>query len=189
MVRKRLPTVHLSVLISLVRFILGIVIVLFFHCLSALLSRVHRRREGTKWGLVAYTMVMFAFVTVFTAMNLNVQSDSYIDNREYPGDGDTLPPGPIGYQALIYSDALTIIPNLMFLLNNWMADGLLVSLFDSASQPKYLTRTLLAVSLLCYLLHEPLGHRLPLHHVPRLCGCVFEFSKSWRRHSGLTTLI
>ena len=129
---QKAPTVHLSVLISLVRFISGIVIVLFFHCLSALLSRVHRRREGTKWGLVAYTMVMFAFVTVFTAMNLNVQSDSYIDNREYPGDGDTLPPGPIGYQALIYSDALTIIPNLMFLLNNWMADGLLVSLFDSA---------------------------------------------------------
>ena len=100
---------------------------LFFQCMGALLNPVHRRRQGIKWGLVAYTTVMFAFVTVFTAMNDNVQSDSYIDNREFPGVDGVLPPGPLGYQALIYSKALTVIPNLMFLLNNWMADGLLVS--------------------------------------------------------------
>ena len=59
-------------------------------------------------------------------MNLNIQSISYIDNREFPGN-DALPPGPLGYQYLIYSKAITIVPNLMFLLNNWLADGLLVS--------------------------------------------------------------
>ena len=59
-------------------------------------------------------------------MNLDIQSVSYIDNREFPGN-DALPPGPLGYQYLIYSKAISIVPNLMFLLNNWLADGLLVS--------------------------------------------------------------
>jgi len=79
-----------------------------------------------KWGPVVYTFLMFTFATVFTAMNLNIQSVSYIDNREYAGDDDKIPPGPLGYQYFIYSKALSIVPNLMFLLNNWLADGLLL---------------------------------------------------------------
>ena len=123
---------HLSVLTSFVRFVLGTLIVLFFKCMVALLNPAHRRGEGIKWGLVCYTAAMFSFVTVYTAMNDNIQSDSYIDNREFPGVDGVLPPGPLGYQALVYSKPLIIIPNLMFLLNNWMADGLLVSsLFDA----------------------------------------------------------
>ena len=99
---------------------------LFFQCMAALLDPVNRRRDGNKWGLVAYTTVMFTFVTVFTGMNLNVQSISFIDNREFPGVEGVLPPGPLGYQFFIYSKALSVVPNLMFLLNNWLADGLLV---------------------------------------------------------------
>lgn len=99
---------------------------LFFQCMAALIDPIHRRREGVKWGLLSYTVVMFSFVTVFTAMNLNIQSISYIDNREFPGVEGVLPPGPLGYQWFIYSKAITIVPNFMFLLNNWMADGFLV---------------------------------------------------------------
>jgi len=94
--------------------------------MGALINPANRRRQGVKWGLVSYTAIMFSFVTIFTAMNLNIQSISYIDNREFPGVENVLPPGPLGYQWFLYSDALTIVPNLMFLLNNWMADGLLV---------------------------------------------------------------
>lgn len=127
-----LPYVPLSVFTLPVRFILGIVIVLFFKCMAALLDPIHRRTDGTKWGLVGYTMVMFSFVTIFTGMNLNMQSVSFIDNREFPGVEGSLPAGPLGYQWLVYSKALSIVPNLMFLLNNWLADGLLVgSLFDA----------------------------------------------------------
>jgi len=104
----------------------GIVVVLFFQCLAALFNPANRRGRSVKWGLVVYTVAMFSIVTVFTAMNDNIQSISYIDNREFPGDGDTIPPGPLGYQLFIYSKPLTIIPNLMFLLNNWLADGLLL---------------------------------------------------------------
>jgi len=104
----------------------GVVIVLFFKCMSALLNPAHRKREGIKWGLVSYTVAMFSFVTVFTAMNLNIQSISFIDNREYPGVDGVVPPGPIGYQSFIFSDALTVVPDVMFLLNGSLADGLLL---------------------------------------------------------------
>ena len=46
-----------------------------------------------------------------------------------------------------------------------------------------------ALSLLGDLLQEPLGHRLPLPHVPRFSRYAFEFSKNRRRHSGLTSVI
>jgi len=104
----------------------GIVIILFFQCMIALLSPANRRGQRVKWGLVIYTIVMFAIVTVYTGMDLDIQSISFIDNREYPGLGDTIPPGPLGYQLYIYSWPITIVPNLMFLLNNWLADGLLL---------------------------------------------------------------
>ena len=123
----RCKALHLLRVLTLsVRFALGIVIVLFFKCMAALFNPVHRRREGIKWGLVSYTMVMFSFVTVFTAMNLDIQSSSYIDNRGFPGVEGASPPGPIGYKWFIYSNVITVVPNLMFLLNNWLADGLLV---------------------------------------------------------------
>ena len=104
---------------------------LFFKCVGALLNPVHRTRQGIKWGLVTHTTVMFSFATVFTAMNVNNWSESYIDNREFPGVDGVLLPGPPGYQTLIYSKTSAVIPNLMFPLNNWMTDGLLVSLSDA----------------------------------------------------------
>ena len=59
-------------------------------------------------------------------MNLNILSVSYIDNREFPGEG-TAPPGPFGYQLVMDPKALTIIPNLLFVFNDLLADSLLVS--------------------------------------------------------------
>ena len=108
---------------------------MFFQCMTALFNPVNRRREGIRWGLVSYTMVMFLFGTVLTGMGLDVASVSLIDNREFPGVIGVLPPGPLGYQWLIRPTALSIIPNLMFFLNNWLAEGLLVSpLFDLRSR-------------------------------------------------------
>ena len=44
--------------------ILGIVVVLFFRCIAALLNSIHHREERIKWGLVTYTVVMFLLVTI-----------------------------------------------------------------------------------------------------------------------------
>ena len=46
-----------------------------------------------------------------------------------------------------------------------------------------------APSLLGDILHEPLGHRLPLPHVPRLIGYASEPSTDRRRHFRLTSTI
>ena len=92
---------------------------LFFQCMAALLNPIHRRGEGIKWWLVSHTVAMFLFATVYTALNLHIQSISFIDH------GGGL--GPLHYQYDIRETTLTLIPNIMFNLNNWLADGLLVS--------------------------------------------------------------
>ena len=111
--------------------------------MAALLSPVHRRGEGIKWWLVFYTVAMFSFVTVYTSINLHIQSISFIDNRELvvsgplvsgPNTSRPLASGPLAYQVDIRQTTLGLIPNVMFSSNNWLADGLLVgSLFDAAS--------------------------------------------------------
>ena len=106
---------------------LGIVIILFFQCMDALLNPANRPRGGVKWPLVVHTVAMFSFVTIYNAMSFDLQSISSIDNREYPGKTNAIPPGPIGYQELLSSNVDNVVPNIMFLLNSWLADGLLVS--------------------------------------------------------------
>ena len=164
---------------------------LFFECMAALFNPNHRRGEGIKWGLVSYTVVMFSLVTVLIAMNLDIQSISFIDNREFPGfDGGQLP-GPYGYQWVIGTEAIGVIPTVAFPLTNWMADGLLVrSLLVLHPLARGLTCIPhLALSLLRNLRQETLGRRLPLPHVPQLHGYVSEFSAGPRRHTGLTPSI
>ena len=113
-----------------------------------------------------HTGAMFMFVTVFTVINLNIISTSYIDNRKFPNDPY---PGPLGFQALTYSETIGIVSTVMFLLNNWLADGLLVkSVPASAAQVSDVTgAVLLALSLLYYISYEPLGYRLPILNISR----------------------
>ena len=124
MVRLRSPRpsicAHLFVLLAP-----GILIVLSFQCMAALFDPVHRRGEGIRWGLVSYTAVMFSAVTLQTAMNLHIVSICYIDNREFPGN-DAMFSGPFAYFVLIYAEAINVVPNALFLLSNWLADGFLV---------------------------------------------------------------
>lgn len=95
--------------------------------MAALFNPAHRRGRRIKWGLASYTVVMFSFVTIQTAMNFDIDSIRYIDNREFPGVKDTMPPGPEGYLDFIYSTPLNVIPNAMVNLNIGLADGLSVS--------------------------------------------------------------
>ena len=167
MVRK-----HVAALTSFVQFnILGIVIVLFFQCMGALVSRT---RGGIRWELVAHTVAMFSIVTIYNAISLNILSISYIDNREFPGVVGALPPGPIGYQYLTYTDTMNVVATVMFLLNNWLADGLLVSSVPSSVVQVSNVAAHPALSLLRRLCHEPLGNRFPVFDVPRIVGCVPE---------------
>ena len=114
-------------LILCVRFPLGFLTVLFFKCIVALVNPAYRRGEPIKWGLVSYTVIMFSVATVQTAVDTHFESISYIDNREFPGIVGEVPPGPFGYWALTDNEALSVLSNVMFFLNAWLADGLLVS--------------------------------------------------------------
>ena len=95
--------------------------------MAGLFNPVHRKGGRIKWGLVSYTTATFLIATVGTAMNLDSQSISYVNHREFPGVEGRLPPGPLTYQIFITSSAIGIIPSVSFPLNNWLADGLLVS--------------------------------------------------------------
>ena len=117
----------LSVLTSFVLIILGIIIVLFFQCITGLFNPIHHKGERIKWGLVSYTVVTFLIVTVGTTTNLGSQSVSYVDNRDFPGIEGRAPPGPFTYQVFTTTSVLSIISSVSFPLNNWLADGLLVS--------------------------------------------------------------
>lgn len=98
----------------------GVVIVLFFRCMDALLNPINRKMEGLKWPLVAHTVAMFSFVTINCGMNLALQSFAYVDNR-----GPT--PGPYNFEyCTLYSNPMNTIPEVMFFLNMWLADGLLL---------------------------------------------------------------
>ena len=134
-VRPRSPPTRCPPLLTpFLWFIPGMAIVLSFKCMAALFNPVYRRGEPIKWGLVSFTMVMFSVATIGTAMNLNVRSIMYIDNREYPGAGGVILPGPLGYRWFISTSALTIIPNTMLFLTSWLGDGLLVgSSFGAAA--------------------------------------------------------
>ena len=94
---------------------------LFFNCMAALFNPAYRRGEGIKWGLVIYTVIMFSLVTVYTATKDHILSICYIDNREFSDYG------PWGYHEANAYSAIFIIARAAFNLNNWLADGLLVS--------------------------------------------------------------
>ena len=129
MVRAKRPYLytHLPVLNLFVWFVLGILVVLFFRCMAALLNPARHWGTRIKWGLVSYTTVMFLIATVVLGMGFDLESNSYINNREFPGVTDVLGPGPLGYQRFIFSGKFMAVSNSMFFLNGWLADGLLVN--------------------------------------------------------------
>lgn len=94
--------------------------------MNALLNPANRKIGGVRWALVAHTTVMFSVVTALTAINVYALLVAYIDDREYPGT-DEIIAGPLGYEDLVSSEAPTITSNVLFVLNQWFADALLVS--------------------------------------------------------------
>ena len=107
--------------------------------MGALLDPVNRAMGGIKWGLVAHTVTMLAFVTIYTAIILNMQFISFVDNRGFPGTitDVAIPPGPIGYQWFIRFEAIGVVPSVMLSMNAWLADGLLVSAVNLAERLSY----------------------------------------------------
>ena len=137
--------------------------------MEALFNSINRARESIKWGLALHTAAMFTFATVYTATTLDLQSISFIDNREFPGADGVMPSGPVGYQLFVYSNAIGVVPRVMCLLNNWLTDGLLVGFVSNSIAEVSTELTPAAVSVLYNLRHESLGHSVPMSNV----SCIF----------------
>ena len=105
----------------------GIVIALFFECMTALLNPDNPMRRGIKWVFLAHTVAIFSFITISCAIEGARRSNALIDNREYPGVDHVSRPGPFGYMDLNAGSTAAIISYIAFPLNQWLTDGLLVS--------------------------------------------------------------
>ena len=115
---------------------LGIVVALFFRCMATLLNPANPIRKGIRWALVVHTVALFLFLTIPFGIGFDDLSIEYINNREFPGN-DEFPPGPVGYGDLLGLKATTTVLDAMFPLNQWLADGLLVSPILNSVAPVY----------------------------------------------------
>ena len=95
--------------------------------MATLLNPANPMRKGMRWALVAHTVAMLLFLTISVGIPYDEVSIEYIDNREFPGDGGELLPGPVGYDGVLSFKAAISIFGAMFPLNQWLSDGLLVS--------------------------------------------------------------
>ena len=97
----------------------------FFRCIVALLYPIDRAIRGVRWWLVAHATAMFILLTFATAIQLHALSIDFIDNRNFADDGE-LPPGPLGYNFVIAYGVISTVYNVVFPLNQMLADGFLV---------------------------------------------------------------
>ena len=91
----------------------------------ALLSSGDRAKRDVRWGLVAYTMALFSFLTIALGIDLYLDRTLFIDNREFPGN-DISPPGPLGYSDSITYDVINLVYFILYPLTQWLNDGFLV---------------------------------------------------------------
>lgn len=138
--------VRLTTQIPPVPLILGMLIVLFFQCVAALLNP-----EPCGRGYQVGTRILHCghvLVRDRTQRNTaNSRSSSYIDNREFRGVEGFLPPGPFGYLLFTWSRATTIATSPMFLLNYWLADGFLVGVCLMPFSPAHMTNSSMSSSI------------------------------------------
>ena len=95
--------------------------------MGGLLNPVNGRMRAAKWGLAIHTTVMFVLVTASSVTYIDLKSISFIDKRQFPGIDGEAAPGPLGYSWLVHSDGMGIVSSVLFLSNQCLADGFLVS--------------------------------------------------------------
>ena len=113
-------------------FTLGVVIALFFECMTALLNPDNRMRRRVKWVFVIHTVGLFLSITISSAIEGIQRSNAYVDNREYPGVNNVFSSGPFGYLDVSSTSTVGTIEYAAFPLNQWLTDGLLVSVISSS---------------------------------------------------------
>ena len=98
----------------------GVHVAVFAECLYHVL---HRNTNGSKrkWLLVGFIWIMFAMGTVNLARTTRMTQLMFIDNRASPG-------GPNAWFTANYSNGVNTAGNAAYIIANFFADSLLVSL-------------------------------------------------------------
>lgn len=118
----------------------GIVVVYYAMCARSLWRRI-RTREGAprkNWFFFLYVNFIFALSTLYVAANSQITQLGFINNRDYPGGESFMynlqannkvssPAGPSAYEENTSSAPL----NVAFVVSNWCADALMVSVLTS----------------------------------------------------------
>ena len=120
----------------------GIVVVFYAMCARSLWRRI-RTHEGAprkNWFFFLYVNLIFALSTLYVAANSQITQLGFINNRDYPGgqsivynhqasniDKSPSPAGPSAYEENTSSTPL----NVAFVVSNWCADALMVSVLAS----------------------------------------------------------
>ncbi|KAG6848397.1 hypothetical protein H0H93_000549 [Arthromyces matolae] len=98
----------------------GAELVIFIMCFSLLVQQTTRFNMKKQVPLIVYIWVLFLCSTVFIAANSNMARLAFIDNRNFPG-------GPSAYEQVMFSIPVDNMGNVVFVIANWLADGLMVS--------------------------------------------------------------
>jgi hypothetical protein len=122
-----------GVVVSSVAF--GVVVTLFCMCFSVLYRQAAtRERSRQRIILWVYICIVFILNTLFIAANSKFTELAFIDDRNYPG-------GPAQFENDMWSIPIDEVNNVVFVLQNWMNDGMIVSVvFNPLASTRLLTR-------------------------------------------------
>ena len=76
--------------------------------------------------MLAYVLLLFSISSFDVFETMNWYQRFLIDNRNYPG-------GPAQYENDFYFVTLNTMCNVSYMLGNWLADGLMVCIFQLVS--------------------------------------------------------
>ncbi|KAG6810538.1 hypothetical protein H0H92_011425 [Tricholoma furcatifolium] len=97
----------------------GAELVIFIMCFTLLVQQTTRSNLKKQIPMIAYISALFICSTLFIAANSEMTRLAFVDNRNFPG-------GPSAYEEVMFSIPVDNLGNVVFVIANWLADGLMV---------------------------------------------------------------
>lgn len=103
----------------------GIMFTLYIICVHFLRRKLGNRKDkdSRTWFFLVYTSCMFILGTLYTVSSARTIQLAYVNHRLFDA-------GPAAYDILIFSEPINILGIVSYVIANWFADALIVSLSD-----------------------------------------------------------
>jgi len=99
--------------------VFGMLSMIALNCLRNLFKG--RPLRQVQWGIVAYTIIIYSWATIYLGTWTKYVEMMFIDDRNYPGD----PGGPLGFYEN-ETPGIYVVVLVAYAIINFMADGLLM---------------------------------------------------------------